>query len=304
MQARYKLAIMLLLGSVQAMAADSNIDDKVDQCNRALNNGDAGRALAYADEVLKQHVANREALLCKGRALGESGQYPEALAAMQAAQKLSATPIERIVTLSLTGNVQKDAKRYDEALASYRESLAIAQAENDIRFKRINHNLIGETLIETNQLDAALESYLAGGELAANDTERADNYSRIAQTYSSLGQHALAVEYQIKTVLGEERGGDFNRYAHANLELGRMHTVANDYANAEKVLNKIISESKSQSAHYWEAKGYYYLALEKAASGKTADAKTLLAQAEKISKEIGADVLSEEISQALSKMRQ
>jgi tetratricopeptide (TPR) repeat protein len=302
MQVRYKMALMLLLGSVQAMAAGSNIDDKIDQCNQALNNGDTSRALDYADEVLKQDAANREALLCKGRALVESGQYPEALVTMQAAQRFSATPIERIVALSLTGNVQKEAKRYDEALATYRQSLAIAQAENDIRFERINHNLIGETLIETNQLDAALESYLIGGELAANDTERADNYSRIAQTYSSLGKHDQAVEYQIKTVLSEERSGDFNQFAYASLELGRIHTVAADYVNAEKVLHRLIDRSKSQGAPFWEAKAYYYLALEKIATSQLAEAKDLLTQAQQISQEIGADALNAEVSQTLSKM--
>lgn len=304
MQAKYVLSMMLLLGAVQAAEAADSAASQVEQCNQALDNGDAGNALVHARAALQQHANDREALLCQGRALGETGQYPEALATMQAAEKLSSTPIEHIVALSLTGNMQKSARRYDEALASYRQSLALAQAQHDQRFERINLNLIGETLVETNQLQAALESYLAGEKLAANDTERADNYSRIAQTYSSLGRHELAVEYQIKTILSEERNGDFNRYAYANLELGRMHTIAADYAEAEKVLSRIIAESKAQHADYWEAKGYYYLALEKAASGQGADAKTLLAQAGQISKKIGADVLSAEVSQTLSKMSQ
>lgn len=304
MQSRHVIVATCLISVFQLAQAQpaANADQQLDVCNQAVEEGDSAKAIAAADDVLQQDAHNREALLCKGRALGVAGQYVEALAAMQAGEQLSATPIEHMVALTLTGNVQRDAKHFDEALASYRKSLALAQAQHDQRFERINHNLIGETLAQTNQLDEALKSYVAGSELAANDDERADNYARIAETYSSLGKYDQAVEYQIKAVLSEERSGDFNRYAYANLELARIHTVGKDYANAEKVLNRVIARSKTQGAPFWEAKSYYYMALEKVANGQQVEAKNLLTQAQQISQKIGADALNKEVSQTLSKL--
>lgn len=300
MQAKQILAAAFFLGTIHAAQAAPRADETA-LCNQAMMDGDHAQALVHAETALKQDAKDQEALLCKGRALSEAGQYEPALAAMDQALQLATAPIDRIVAQTLIGNVQRDAKRYEDALASYRKSLSLAEAQHDKRFQRINHNLIGETLILTDQLDAGLKSYLAGSELAANDSERADNFSRIAQTYSNLGQHDQAVNYQIKTMLTEERSGDFNRYANACLELGRLHMAAGNHAEAEKVLNRIIERSKAQGAQYWEARGYYYLALEKTANGRQPEAGPLLTQAQQISRQIGADELDREVSAAMGK---
>jgi tetratricopeptide (TPR) repeat protein len=303
MNLRCPLALAtLIMFSGLACAENPDIENKINACNKAIAEGDASKALAYAEQVLKQDKNNRGALLCKGRAHGGTGQFKEALAALQAAEKTAPTPVDHIVTLILIGNVQKSAKQYPEALSTYRQSLAMAQAEKDKLFERINLNLIGETLVDSNQPEAGLESYLKGSQLAANDNERADNYARIADTYSILGKHDQAIEYQIKTVLMEERGGDLNHFAHASLELGRIYTVAKDYPNAEKSINKVIQLSKEQGGAFWEAKAYYYLALVKVANNQPQAAKTLLTDAQHICEDIGAEALSDEISQALNKL--
>ena len=300
MQVKQILAVTFFLGTIHAAQAAPQADEAA-LCNQAMLDGDHAKALTHAEAALARDAKDREALLCQGRALSEAGQYEPALAAMEAALQLSITPLDRIVTLTLTGNVQRDAKHYDAALASYRQSLTIAQAKQEKRFERINHNLIGETLIATNQLDAGLKSYHAGAELAANDTERADNFSRIAQTYSSLRQYDEAVNYQIKTMLTLERSGDFNQYAYACLKLGQLHAAAGNHAEAEKAFNRIIERSKTQGAKYWEARGYYTLALEKIATGQQPEADALLAQAQRISQQIGADELNQEITVAMGK---
>lgn len=296
------IAALILPGFAQA--EESDIAAKLKSCNQAIMEGDASKALAYAEQVLKQDKNNRDALLCEGRAYGGTARYKEALEALQAAEKASATPLEHIVALTLIGNVQKSAGQFPEALTTYRQSLTIAQAEKEQRFERINLNQIGETQAANHQPEGALESYLAGSKLAANDNERADSFARIAATYSDLGKHDQAIEYQIKALLMEERGGDLDHYANAGLEMGRIYTAAKDYPNAEKAINKIIKLSKDQGGAYWEAKSYYYLAMNKVASGESAAAKPLLTDAKQICEEIGAQSLDDEISQALSKLPQ
>ncbi|HZV98421.1 MAG TPA: hypothetical protein VFF74_05485 [Methylophilaceae bacterium] len=302
LRAMLPLAAMLMFNGLAYAAEDPDTAGKISACNQAIGEGDASKALAYAEQVLKHDKNNRSALLCKGRAHGGTGQVREALAALQAAEKLSASPNEHMVALTLIGNVQKSAKQSEEAIATYRKSLDIARADKNKYFERINLNLIGETQVDSNQLEAGLQNYLAASPLAANDNERADSYARIASTYSSLGKHDQAIEYQIKAFLMEERGGNLDHYANAGLELGRIYTVAKDYLNAEKYLNKILKLSKDQGGAFWEAKSYYYLALAKAASGDAASAKTFLSDAQSISDEIGAQALSEQIAQAQSKL--
>lgn len=303
MKLQHTLAItLIILCAPLAKAADDDIQSSIDSCNKAIAAGDDSQALAYAERVLKQDKSNRSVLLCKGRAHGGTGQYKEALAALEAAEKLSATPLEHMVALTLTGNDYRSAKQFPEALDSYRKSLTLARAEKDKRFERINLNQIGDTLIDKNESDPALESYLAGGKLANNDNERGDSYARIASTYNRLAQHDKAIEFQIKAVLAEESAGDFDHYANASLELGRIYTAAKEYPNAEKTLDKIIAASKKEGSAYWEAKGDYYLALAKAANGQPQPARALLNDAQHICEEIGAQELGDQIAQALQNL--
>ena len=118
----------------------------------------------------------------------------------------------------------------------------------------------------------------------------------IADVYSKQTKHDQAIEYQVKATLMQERSGDPGSFAAATLELGRMYNDAKDYPNAEKYINKIIKLGREQGGPYWEAMGYLYLAKSKSSRGQAAEARTLLAQAQKISDEIGAQTLSTKIT--------
>lgn len=295
---RLVIALLCAVAPLSAYAAE-DIAGKIADCNRAISEGDASKALALAGQVLSQHKDHRDALMCQGRAYGGTGKPQQALQALQAAEKLSEKPLDRIIALTLIGNVQKGAGQLDAAMQSYQQSLALSRAEKNVRFERINLNLIGETQVAAKQLDGALENFQAGSKLAANDNERADNYARIADVYNKQGKHDQAIEYQVKSVLMQERSGDADSFAGATLELGRMYSEAKDYPNAEKYINKIIKLGKEQGGPYWEATGYLYLAKSKSAHGQAAEARTLLGEAQKISDEIGAQALSEEIRLAM-----
>lgn len=302
MQFRFLTLALFIALSSQLRAEEQTAVSKINACNQAIKEGDASKALAFADQALKLDANNREAYLCKGRAYGGIGNHQEALLALQTAEKFSANPLEHMVALTLIGNVQSSEKKYDEALASYRKSLNLAQVEKNTRFERINHNLIGDTLAANNHLEQALESFLAGNKLAANGNEHADSAERVAAAYSDLGKFDLAIEYQVQAVLAEEGNGDLDHRANAGLELGRIYTLAGDYPKAERAINKIIRLSKDNGGAYWEAKSYYYLGIAKTTSGQADEAKKLLQDAQRISKEIGEDQLNDDIKQQLAKL--
>jgi len=271
------------------------LSDKISACTLALNKGDAVTALNRADEALKLNPTNRDALLCQGRALGAQGKYNEALSALQQAENQSKEPFDKVISNLLIGNLQKENQKNVEAIASYEKSLGICKTEKNDKFARISHNLIGEAHAQNKDYNAALTSYTAGSGLAMNDNERADSYERLAATYKALGQYDAAIEYQLKGMLMQKKAGTLDQYANASLELGQIYILARDYPGAEKTLSKFLQFAKENGGAYYEAKASLYLAQSKAASGDLTSAKTLLADARNIAKNVGDKDLMGEI---------
>lgn len=292
---RLNIALSLFCFSTYAAAQDQHVA----ACYKALENGKAAEALTHADQALSADKNNREALLCKGRSHTELKQYTEGVAALQAADKLSTKPIERVVPLWLIGNAHKGAGQQNQAVESYQQARAAAQAQKDTMLERLSLNLIGETQVEAGQLDQGLETFLEASELAANDTERGENYVQIASTHDKLGNHDKAVEYQVKAVLMKQREGERDQYAHAGLELGRYYTAAKDYVQAENAINKIAKFARDNGSAYWEARANYYLAATKSAQGKPDEARTIFQEAHQTARRIGATALADEIGNAM-----
>ena len=294
MKSKYLLLIILFVFVKSALA------DGGESCSKALEAGDAAKAATLAQEALPATSSKREVYLCLGRAAGELGKHDEALAALQAAEKLSAQPVERMIALTLLGNQYREAKNTAQAIVYYRKSLEIARIERNAGFELINLNQIGSTLEESGDADGALEQYQLGLKLAANDNERADSHGRIAAANSLLGQHDKAIEHQLKSMLFEERAGDFNHYAHANIELGRICLVAKRYAEAEKWLGKFLGTITEAGDSYWQAKARYMLARVKSAKGADDEAKEQFTLARNMASKLGAAQLLQEIVEAES----
>jgi len=295
------ISFIILSGfnSVNVSAADADINSQLNACNKAMSEGDPTLALDIANKILAQDKDNRVALLCKGRALNGLGQYAESLTALNVAEVSAQTPLEHIIALTLIGNVQRNTQQFADAQATYEKSLVLTRAEKNTHFERINLNLLGDTLVVTNQPQQGLDNYLAASKLAANDNERAEGFEKIALTYQVMKNYDKAIEYQIKAFLMQEQAGDLEDYVNAGLELGAIYTAAGDSANAERYINKMLKLSRDNGGAYWEAKSEYYLALNKIANQKTVDARPLLLDAQKISSTIGAKSLNTQISATL-----
>ena len=164
---------------------------------------------------------------------------------------------------------------------------------------------MGEAHTQNNDLNAALASYLVGYKLTKNDNERADSFDsfeRLGITYSALGQHDLAIEYQLKGMLMQQKAGTLDQYADASLALGKVYANAKEYPQAEKTYNKLIRFAKDNGGAYYEAKASYGLAQVAAAKGDTSNAKAMMGDALKIAKNIGDAGLATEIETSIKKL--
>lgn len=283
------------------VSADT-LSDKISACNAAINKIDFTVAMSIADEILKLDSNNRDGLLCKGRALGATGKYNEALGTLEQAAKQKQSSLEQIITNIFIGNLHKNNNKNAEAITAYETSIKICDAEKNDKFKRINLNLIGDTHTQNNDLNAALASYQAGAKFLMNDNERAESFEHIAATYSGLGKYNNAIEYQLKATIMQDRSGSRDDYANASLALGQMYTLDKDYPAAENTYAKLIKFSKNNGSAYYETKANFGLAQAKAAEGDNAAAKTMMTDALKMAKNMGENNLANEIDASLKKL--
>jgi tetratricopeptide (TPR) repeat protein len=293
------LLIALFLLSFNANSAE--LSEQSAACTQALNQGNLVKAVEVATGILKADAKNRDGLLCQGRALGAQGKYSEALIALEKSLA-QATGFDAIISHLLIGNLHKDNNKNAEALASYEKSIGIAKQEKNDKFTRINHNLMGEVHANTQDFNAALTNYVAGEKLAYNDNERADSYERLATTYSALGKHNEAIEFQVKAILMQKKSGTLDQYANASLEMGRIYIAAKELQNAERTYSKLVQFSQENGGTYYEVKANMGLAQTKLAAGDASAAKTLLINAQKLAEKVGDKDLTTELNTTLAKL--
>lgn len=272
------IPILLFINNVYAVTDDAH------KCNNAYAEGDYKSAEAAAQAALKANSADREALICQGRVASDLGNLDSALLSFQAADKLSDHPLDKAVIALISGHAYFSAKKYEQATASYQKSLDQSVKARHQPMARSSHIGIANVQFETQQYPKALDTYLVAQKLDANDNDRGQSREKIAETYHVMGQHDLALEYQIKAYFMHEKAGSLDQFAHTSIELGRYYLAAKNYARAEFTLNKIIKFARDNGGVYYEAKGLSLLAQAKAAGGDTSAAKSLVAEAKAVAK--------------------
>ncbi len=294
------LFITLILLSFNVNSAE--FSEQSAACTQALDQGNLLKAVEVSTAILKTDAKNRDGLLCQGRALAAQGKYTDALIALEQSLAQAKTGFDAIISHLLIGNLHKENKKNAEALASYEKSINISKQEKNDKFTRINHNLMGEVYAQSQDFNAALAQYVAGEKLAYNDNERADSFERLATSYSALGKHNEAIEFQVKAILMQKKSGTLDQYANASLEMGRIYIAANELQNAERTYSKLLQFSQENGGAYYEVKANMGLAQTKLAAGDAAAAKALLINAQKMAKTVGADDLTTEVNTALAKL--
>jgi len=295
-----KLSTILFLISLNAYAETPS--QAVTDCNAAVNKGDAASAIKLSESILKQNKADHEGLLCKGRALAIDGKQADALASFEQAIAATDDSFVHTITYILIGNLHTRHNQTEEAVASYKKSLAICAKDGNQTYTRINYNLIGEAHTKAKDLNAALDSYKLSVSIANNDNERADSFQRLAKTYNALGDHDKAIEYQVKATVMQKKAGSLTEYADASLALGEYFVNAKNLSEAERTYEKLAEFGKDNGGAYYEARANFHLAETKAANGDTKTAKALMSDALALAKKIGAKGLAGDIVASQKKL--
>ncbi|MBM3351101.1 MAG: tetratricopeptide repeat protein [Betaproteobacteria bacterium] len=267
---------LLIINNSYAISPDAA------DCNIAFERGDLQKAIAKSANALSVDGKDRDALMCRGRIHGVQKNLAAALADLTAADALSSHPFDKAVIALLSSHAYKASQQYEQAIASYQQTITLAQVAKHKGFERLSNLAIGDIRFNDKQYDQALDHYLKANLLDANDNERADSFERIALAYHKKGQHDAAIENGVKAFLMREKSGSLDQYAQTSIQLGRYYVAAKDYVKAESTLNRIIKFAKERGGAYYEAQGSYVMAQVKAATGDKASAKTLIEHAKSI----------------------
>lgn len=271
------------------------ISDDAFSCNKAYDQMDLSKALNFSSKALEANKNDKEALICQGRVYSAQAKLDDALKSFKLAELQAVDTYDKTIIALVTGHAYKDAGLHAQAILSYEQSLQLAKTIKNMAFQRVAYQSMGNVYMNEKKYQQALEAYLAGNALAANDNERAESFESVALAYHQLNQHDSALEFQVKAFMMNEKSGTLDQYAHSSIELGRYYAAAKDYNRAESTLNKIIKFAKDQGGAYYEAYGYCILAQVKAATGDSTTAKTLINQAKVIAKNANDQALATEI---------
>lgn len=280
------------------LISNSLIANSAPACHDLLKAGNPTQAIEVADASLKSNPKQIDIWQCKGRAHGLLKQYSAGLNALEQAKMLAKERQEHMITHMFTGNLHHANQAHSEALQQYEIALGIAKAENNRQFTRMNYNLIGDVLMSKQDYANALQSYDSASQLSLNDNERAESYANIAFAHQRLNQLDQAIEYQLKTVVMQQKAGTLDDYAEANLLLSQYFTQNKEFASAEKTLHKLLQFSKDNGGDYYEAKSNIYLAQTKLAQSDKAAAQSYLQSAKAMATKLNASDLEQLITEA------
>jgi len=292
----------LALNVTNVLAAEnSDMENKVSECNQLVRIGKAQNALDISTQLIKQNKTNRNAYACKGRAELALDQFPQAIDSFKQVKQLSVSAIDKMVAQALLGNAYKSNNQTDEALESYKQALEISKTTGNKGLERVSHEMIASALFLATKYDEAISEYQLALKLAQNDGERAQAYERLAECYEKQAKRDLAIEFQVKASLAHTKYSDMDAQVNSQLELGRMYIEANLFDQAKSTIDKVLALAQGGS-EYWEAKSYIYLARLMHAMHNDKEATDFLVKADKLNQKLDDKTLKELIlATALSK---
>jgi len=235
--------------------------------------------------------------MCAGRAQQAIDDYPAATGSFAKAEQLAGDTFDQVIAITFLARSVRAAGKPDEALAHYERSLKLARDIKQTQAQWANLNETGQIYQEKGDFKAALGRYTEAHRYAANDNERSESNQLLAAAWHQAGNHDRAIEYQLKSVILEERSGETSHYLGAKLQLAVYALSGNDYYRSNKELDDVLKVSREVGSAYWEARASLQLARQEKSRGNQEQAKALLKSAAELAGKSGVDALVNEIKQ-------
>ncbi len=180
------LWILVLAAVASAPVAAAPLDAP----RNAFQKGDYVTASTQLEKVLRNtrlsDIERVEAWQLTGRTKTRTAEFPAALNALEAAQKLAdEAGARRLLALThlYKGDVLERMKRHEDALGSYERSLSLLQPAEDWREAREVHTQIGDVHVAAGRYDQAHAAY--GNALSLAQSGR--DFALIAASHDYLG---------------------------------------------------------------------------------------------------------------------
>lgn len=279
------VALALLVVPLSGLA-----EDPLQSCQKAVEARDYAAAAKTATAQI-----GFEGAMCAGRAQQAIEDYSAAQSTFTKAEQLAGDTFDRMIAITFLARSVQAAGKPDEALAHYERSLKLARDIKQTQALWANLNEIGQIYQDKGDFKAALERYTEAHAHAANDNERSESNQRLAAAWHQAGNHDRAIEYQLKSVILEERSGDANHYLDAKLKLAVYAISGKDYYRSNKELNDIVKVSRELGSAYWEARATLQLSRQEKSRGNLEQSRAMLNNAAELAGKIGVEALLSEI---------
>lgn len=262
----------------------------VEVCQKALEARDFSTAAQTAG--LQDRY---EGAMCAGRAQQAIGEHTAAEVTFAKAEKLAYDPYGRMLAMTFLARSANSSGKPDEALSHYERSLKLARQIKALQGQWTNLNEMGQIYQEKKDFKAALERYKQAYSFASNDNERSESNQLIASAFHQSGDHDRAIEYQLKSVVLEERSGEANQYLNAKLQLALYAMDAKEYSRTDKELGDIVKVSKEVNSIYWQARATLYQSRMEKLRGNQDKANAVLKDATDLANQSGIASLIQEV---------
>jgi tetratricopeptide (TPR) repeat protein len=280
----------LLLSVLLALPIASQAGNPLETCKKALETRDYATAAQTASSQ-----DSYDGVMCAGRAQQAIGDHSAAESSFGKAEKLANDKYSSMLAITFLARSANSAGKPDEALSHYERSLKLAREISAQQGQWVSLNEMGQIHQERKDFKAALDLYKKASPFASNDNERSESNQLIAAACDQSGDHDHAIEYQLKSVVLEERSGDANQYLNAKLQLALYAIYAKEYNRSNKELSDIIKVSKEGGSLYWEARATLYQSRIEKSRGDQDKSDALLKVASDLASKSGIPSLIEEV---------
>jgi DNA-binding winged helix-turn-helix (wHTH) protein/tetratricopeptide (TPR) repeat protein len=183
-----------------------------------------------------------------GITLSQLERYDEAADALRRAQAAATHPATRSAVLGNIGLLERNQGLLDQAEATLRESLRLAEQADAPRLRAAAHNSLASTLVRKNRVEEALGELQLARELFYEATDLrgyGSVLSRTARIHTARAERAEA-ESLLRLALGiREQIGDEDGIVDIQLRLARIHRQHGQFAQARELASSALERASA-----------------------------------------------------------